>query len=284
MTLPAPPHQQTPQSNHQSTANKRFPQNLPAPNLLLASPSPRKIKPFERKLQALNQKYDIFLSKFNFDEINAYQTIRNYFLEHTEYTHLAILPDDLLVDVKHVDKIVEDLIESDYQVISGISNFACTTKKFFNNMTCIEYGKIDAQEQLKKTGRYNYFQHIMNRDRYNEIREQMKDKPNRIIRVIFSAFPFTVIRRDVVEKIEFGMNLMGVDTVFFQSCLKLGIPTFVDLDVQTLHLKGIEENRDIDYLINMAFKDNIDTKVTYVKSKPPEKQDIFLPKIQQITS
>ena len=273
---PNPPHQAAPMN---SATNKRF-QNLQAPNLLIASPSPRKIKPFERKVNALNQKYDIFLAKFDFDEIHAYQTIRNYFLEHTEYTHLAIMPDDLLVDVKHADKLVEDLTKNDYPVISGISNFACTTKRFFNNMTCIEYGKIDALIQLQKTGRYDYFKHIMSRERYDKIRAEMKDSDNRIIRVIFSAFPFTIIRRDVVEKIEFGMNLMGVDTVFFQSCIKNGIATYCDLDVQTLHLKGIEENRDIDYMIKMAFNDNIDTKVNYVKSNPPERQEIFLPKIQ----
>jgi len=147
-------------------------------------------------------------------------------------------------------------------------------------MTAIEYGKIDALEQMRKTGRYNYFRDIMSRDRYNQIKEQMKDKPNRIIRVIMSSFPLTVIRRDIVEKLEFGMNLMGVDTDFFQKCINAGIPTYADLDVQTLHLKGIEENRDIDYLINMAFHDNIDTKVNYIKSNPPERQEIFLPKVK----
>lgn len=260
--------------------NKRTQNNLQAPNILLSSPSPRKIKPFEQKLKLLNQKYDYFTVKFDFDEINAYRTIRNFFLSHKEYTHLAIIPDDLLVNVAHIDKLVDDLTKNDYPVLSGISNFACTTKRFFNNMTAIEYGKIDALEQLRKTGRYDYFKHIMNRERYNEIKKQMENKPNRIIRVIMSSFPVTIIRRDIVEKLEFGMNLMGVDTDFFQKCIKEGVPAYADLDVETLHLKGIEENRDIDYLINMAFHDNIDTKVNYIKSNPPERQEIFLPKIQ----
>ena len=279
MTVQPPISQPQQAKPMNSETNKRF-QNLQAPNILLASPSPRKIKPFERKIQALNQKYDTFLVKFDFDEIHAYQTIRNFFLDHKEYTHVAIIPDDLLVDVKHVDKLVEDITKFDYPVISGISNFTCESKRFFNNMTCIEYGKIDALLQLQKTGRYDYFKQIMPRERYNEIKEKMKDKPNRIIRVIFSAFPCTIIRRDVMEKIEFGMNLMGVDTVFFQSCIKAGIPTYADLDVETLHLKSIEDNRDIDYLINMAFKDNINTSVNYIMSKPPERQEIFSPKVK----
>jgi hypothetical protein len=283
MSIQPAAHQAKPMSSTEVITKRSQNNSLQAPNLLLTSPSPRKIKPFERKIEALNEKYDIFLVKHDFDEINAYRTIRNFFLEHKEYTHMALIPDDLLVDVKHVDKLVEHITGqgfNDYPVISGVCNFACTNKKFFNNMAMIEYGKIDAQAQLEKTGRYDYFKHIMSRERYNHLKEKMKDKPNRIIRVIFSAFPLTIIRRDVMEKIEFGMNLMGVDTVFFQSCIKAGIPTFADLDVQTLHLMGIERNRDIDYLIKMAWNDNIDTKVSYIKSKPPERQEIFRPKVQ----
>lgn len=283
-----PPHQAKPTSSVTGTTttmvtNKRLQQNnnLQAPvNILLTSPSPRKIKTFEQKIKLLNQKYDIFLVKFDFVEVNAYKTIRDFFLSHKEYTHLAIIPDDLLVDVKHIDKLVQDLTERDYPVLSGISNFACTTKRFFNNMTCIEYGKIDAYMRMKKTGRYDYFKDIMSRERYNEIKEQMKDKPNRIIRVTISSFPPTVIRRDIVEKLEFGTNLMGVDTDFFQKCINAGVDTYADLDVQTTHLKGIEENRDIDYLINLAYFDNIDTKVNYIMSNPPERKEIFTPKVQ----
>src|SRR6476620_1344884 len=99
---PAPPAQGQPQP---SAPNK---EQSPTVNLLIINPSPRKIKLFEAKLNILNTKYDILREKNNFNEVEAYNNCRDYFLSHTEYTHMAILPDDLLVDLKHVDKLVDD--------------------------------------------------------------------------------------------------------------------------------------------------------------------------------
>lgn len=249
-------------------------------NLLILNPSPRSIKIFEAKLKKLNTKYDILRIKNDFDEKHAYNSGRDWFLAHPEYTHLAILPDDLLVDVKHVDKLVEDLEHYDYDVLSGISNFAMSTANFFNNMTAIDWNKYEAVDQLKKTGRFDYFKHIMSRVEYKKKKEEMQNKPNRIIRVAMSHFPFTIIKRHVVEKIEFGANLMGVDTVFFQSCIKNNIATYADLDVELWHIKGIEENKQMQESIIMAFDRNISTGVHFVESNKPQREEIFLPKVQ----
>lgn len=252
-------------------------------NLLILNPSPRHIKIFEAKLQKLNTKYDILRIKNDFEEKRAYNTGRDWFLQHPEYTHLAILPDDLLVDVKHVDKLVEDLELYDYDVLSGISNFSMESANFFNNMTAIDYRNYGAVDQLRKTGRFDYFKQIMSRVRYKEIKEEMKNKPNRIIRVAMSMFPFTIIKRHVVEKIEFGHNLMGVDTVFFQDCIKNNISTYADLDVELWHIKGIEDNKQMQESILMAFDRNISTAINYVESNKPEREEIFLPKVQELT-
>lgn len=249
-------------------------------NLLILNPSPRHIKIFEAKLKKLNTKYDILRIKNDFNEKHAYNSGRDWFLAHPEYTHMAILPDDLLIDTKHIDKLVQDLEEHDYEVLSGISNFAMSTAKFFNNMTAIEYSKYEAVDQIRKTGRFDYFRHIMSRERYHEIKEQMANKPNRIIQVAMSHFPFTIIKRSVVEKIVFGANLMGVDTVFFQDCIKLNIPTYADLDVESWHIKGIEENKQMQESIIMSFDRSISTAVNYIESQKPEREEVFLPKIQ----
>ena len=249
-------------------------------NLLILNLSPRKIKLFEAKLQKLNTKYDILRIKNDFDEKHAYNSGRDWFLKHPEYTHMAILPDDLLLETKHVDKLINDLEQYDYPVLSGICNFAMSTKNFFSRMTAIEHTKYEAVDYLAAEGRFDYFKDVMTRDRWKELREQMKDKPNRIIRVAWSAFPFTIIRRDVVEKIEFGSNLMGVDTVFFQSCINLSIPTYADLDVEMLHIKGIENNHEMQNSIFMAYDKNVCTAVLYTKSNPPKRDEIFLPKTQ----
>lgn len=282
----SPPHSQQPQMGSQNNNiirknNVSAPSNNQTINLLIINPSPRNIKIFESKLNILNTKYDIFREKYNFNEVDAYNTCRQFFLDHTEYTHMAVLPDDLLVDVRHVEKLLDDLIEHDYPVLSGICNFAMSTKNFFNNMAAIDYKNYGAVSELSKTGRFNYFKQIMSRDRYKQIKEEMKDKPNRIIRVALSNFPFTIIRRDVVEKIQFGANLMGVDTVFFQSCINQNIPTYADLDVEMLHIKGIEENHEMQKSIIMAFDMNISTRV--YTSKTSQKEEVFLPKVQEFT-
>lgn len=274
----APPSQQQQRQNNLRLTNN----NKREIKLLIASPSPRRIKQFKEKLDYINTKYDVFQVKFDFIEINAYNSIRRFFLDHKEYTHLAILPDDLLVDMKHVDKLVKDLEQYDYAVISGICNFACTNTRMYNKMGAIEYGKMEAFNRMRTTGRFDYFADIMSRERFEEIVEKLKNKPNRIIRVTHSAFPLTIIRRDVVEKIEFGSNLMGVDTDFFQKLIKEGIAAYADLDVQTFHLKGIEENREIDELLNTAYFENIDTRVKYTQSNPPQREEIFSPAIQNI--
>lgn len=247
-------------------------------NLLIINPSPRKIKPFEVKLQILNRKFDILREKYNFDEVDAYNKCRDYFLQHPEYTHLAIIPDDLLVDIKHVDTLLKDIDKKDYPVISGFCNFMCTTKKFLDVIACIPYKNLNALRDMTRTGRYDFRNHIMHREDLNKMKEENKN--DRVIQVIWSAFPLTIIRRDVVEKIPFSTNQMGVDTHFFQQCLQNQIKTYADLDVELFHLKGIEKNRDLDYLINWAWKERIDTEVHYVASNPPKNEQIFLPKIE----
>jgi hypothetical protein len=279
----APQHQKPVTQQQQQSAPNKEQSNQSPINLLIINPSPRKIKLFEVKLEILNQKYDILREKYNFDEVDAYNQCRNYFLSHPEYTHMAILPDDLLVDLKHVDKLVEDLEKYDYDVLSGISNFAMSSKNFWNRMTCIDYNNYGAVDQLAKTARFDYFTQVMTRERYDKIKEEMANKPNRIIRVALSNFPFTIAKRHVIEKIEFGMSLMGVDTVFFQSCINHGIPTYADLDVQMVHIKGIEENHEMKDSIFMAFDRSVTTKIHFIVSNPPKKEQIFLPKIQQTT-
>ena len=271
------------QKQQQQPTRKRSKSKAPSQepiNLLILNPSPRNIKIFEAKLKKLNTKYDILRIKNDFDEKHAYNSGRDWFLSHPEYTHLAILPDDLLVDLKHVDKLIEDLEEFDFDVLSAISNFALSTANFYKNMTAIEWTKYEAVDQIRKTGRFDYFKHIMSRERYHKIKEEMQNKPNRIIRVAMSHFPFTIMKRHVVEKITFGSNLMGVDTVFFQDCIKNNIATFADLDVELYHIKGIEENKQMSESIIMAFDRSISTKVHYIESNKPEREEIFLPKIQ----
>lgn len=235
--------------------------------------APRKIKLFQQKLNELNQYYDCFIIKNEFKELEAYKTGRNFFLSHPEYTHLAILPDDLLVEVEDVQQLIKDIEKFNYPVISGICNFNASTKKFFNMMSCLEFRKYGHTEIMKRTGKYDW-RAIMVRDEYDDLLK----KGNTLIRVSHTAFPFQIIRRDVVEKIEFGHNPMGVDVVFSQDCLNNNIPIYVDLRVETFHLKGAEDNKEMRNIIDLVIAENIYTKVNTNKLNPPKREEIFLPK------
>lgn len=256
-------------------------------NLLIFSPSPRNIPWFNQKLEILNEKYDVLRVKNDFTEIGAYRSGREFFLKHPEYTHLAILPDDLLVEVEQVDKLVSDLKKYNYPVLSGICNFAYSSRNFFERMSLIDFKKFDAVQELSRTGKYDYFKNIMHRSDYQKLLESFKNKKDKIVRAAYSAFPFMIIRRDIVEKIPFGANEMGVDTVFAQSCINTNTPIYVDLEVETAHLKGMEKNTEMSVenefgvkipVSKLAWDNKIDTRVYYLPKNPPKREELFLPK------
>lgn len=259
-----------------TTSKQTAQQNI---NLLIMVLSPRKIKEFYQKLNLINQKYDCIVIKNDFDELHAYNSGREYFLKRPEYTHLAILPDDLLVDVSHIDTLVNDLKQGNYPVLSGVCNFAYSTRNFFNRMAMIEYKRYEAIDTLKKTGKYNYEKDIIKREDWEKLRDdQVKNKNQPVIRVTFSAFSFTIVRRDVVELIKFGHNPMGVDVVFFQDCIKNSVPTYANLTTEMLHMKGMEDNREMRNIIDYIMTNNVNTKVNTNQLNPPKREEIFMPK------
>jgi hypothetical protein len=58
----------------------------------------------------------------NMNQIDAYNQLRKWFLEHKEYTHLVILLDDVLITQEEFDILRRDVEEGDYPVIGGIGN------------------------------------------------------------------------------------------------------------------------------------------------------------------
>ena len=49
-----------------------------------------------------------------------------------------------------------------------------------------------------------------------------------------------------------------------------------------LHIKGIEENHEMQGSILMAFDMSVTTKIHNIISNPPKKEQIFLAKIEQV--
>lgn len=158
-----------------------------------------------------------------------YDKFRDFFLEHPEYTHLAICPDDLIVTKQGVDLLLNDIREYGMPVIMGICN-------------------VEPEEYLKPEGnlamthnlptgyrptcRYEFY-------KYKEI----QNLANPIIEVPWCGTPFAIFRRDIVEKMPFlgdgRWNNGGVsyayDVGIAHDLKEMVIPILVDTRAHFFH-------------------------------------------------
>ena len=92
---------------------------MPKLKTLLGRGSPRSNIP---KVEYNNQflPCDRLIARY-IPEWHAYQIMRNYFLQHKEYTHLVLATDDIVVLKKDIEQLQKNLGD-DYPVIAGIMN------------------------------------------------------------------------------------------------------------------------------------------------------------------
>ena len=193
--------------------------------LLLGMPSPRNIPIVEENWERINE--DQVIVK-HFREWSAYQEIRNYFLSHEEYTHLVICPDDLIITQKDIDILKGDIINSDYPIICGICNVNLNEV----NPVAIIINEIPTMDKETRSFHFNKF-------------EDLKDD---ITQVKHAGFPLQIIRRDIVELVDFdsdsGLNggdpdaIGNIDLIFSHNCDNLNIPIFCDRRARMIHLRG----------------------------------------------
>lgn len=171
---------------------------------------------------------DIFVVKYK-PEYDAYFDIREFFLGHKEYTHLAIACDDIVVKPNHVRRLVKDLELFDYEILSGIMNVEQDDLEIIN-ITPIENQPSPRHEERV----YKWL-----------TKTQVQGKG--IFECGFSGFPFMVIRRDVVMEIPFdadgGANGMdktcggSLDVMFCKAAHDKGYKIMVDPDVNMFHMR-----------------------------------------------
>jgi hypothetical protein len=164
--------------------------------------------------------YDKLFAKY-YEEIDAYRELKTYFMEHKEYTHMVIIPDDLIVHRDGFELLMRDLQEFDYPALEGICNvnygeddrFACGPTinggpTFFNTKTL----------QLEK-----------------------EKQGSEIIQVGSESFCCVFIKRDIIEKYPHairGMPNSSFDWGFGTTCYWEHIPMRVDTRAKFLHLAG----------------------------------------------
>lgn len=163
-------------------------------------------------------------------EYQCFQEIRNYFLA-TDYTHLVIASDDIVVKPEHVIQLQKDLEEYDYQVIGGMMN-------------------VDEPEYQLPQGQLNISLELPFKSRktrwYTWIHRQELPEQN-IFQVKFNGFSLLSIRRDVVSEHVFVGDMFWVDEpekgasydlTFCWWCHENNIPVFTDKRIDMKHLRA----------------------------------------------
>jgi hypothetical protein len=218
---------------------------------LLCSPSPRDIHEVMEAHKKLP--YDMLYAKY-FTERIAYPLLRQYFLEHKQYTHMILCPDDLVIKPEDMKQIKHDVLEGDYPVISGICNVDLDINKDSYTI-CLNIPHpvrpiTRKEERIWKHGSIPAFALPWRWYAwYNDdlIKKEQELQKSIIIRVWHSGFALQAIRRDVVEQIPFQtdavanglehMECSGTDIIYSNSLAASGIPQYADPRIKMVHLR-----------------------------------------------
>jgi hypothetical protein len=194
----------------------------------------RDVPEFEKAVDATLSGFDKVVASY-FPSYTARRLIRATFRNLREYTHLAILPDDLIVNQKAIDILVTDLQRVDYPVLCGCANLDMTPAgRSLVNVSL----ELPSPKLKKGTHHYNLM---------TEEWELIYSKNQQPIIVKYAGDPFVILRRDIVDKLSFlnDASYNGVtedqgcceDVVMSNELDKLGIPLYCDLRAKMLHLK-----------------------------------------------
>jgi len=199
-------------------------------NPLVALPSPRDIPEVKDAVELCLSGLDKVWFKYWPQSTEPYKHIREYFLCRTQYTHLIILPDDLVVNPIGVTKLLLSVYENvnkytvlmgNCQVVYGSILFAIT-----HNLP-----------SLKRQGREYHWWTL------NDI----ETAQGRIVAVRHCGTPFAILARKVVERVSFDNDKawnnddyvgFSEDVVLSHELSDLHIPLHVDTSVIFEHLKG----------------------------------------------
>lgn len=207
---------------------------------LIAIPSPRDYDQVKAAIDLLPA--DKLWIKYYKPEIDAYDAMREQFL-NSDYTHLVIIPDDLVVSLETYIEFVKDIKQFPWDVVSGYCNLDRTYNSGYTNICPVLV-------QDKREGRtYTWFTLDSFKEEAAKYREENWEKhyklPEYMIDVPFAGFPLFSIPRQIVEEIRFR-NDMGdghdpngccIDVTFCWDAIKEGYRILCDTRLKTIHLK-----------------------------------------------
>lgn len=197
------------------------------PKLLVCIPSPRDIS--EVKDNWDNYSHDVLVYKYG-QQLEAYTFLRDYFLDHTEYTHLCLMPDDLVVKPEQLDELWSNALELD-----GVVNGICP---------------VD-EDESRPRGIPMAIQYVVSDNDGNHPRDwvwkhELPDKE--IFRVEHAGFPCSIIPRRIMEKVSWrGASKIdrflegNFDWQFSIDCKKLGEKIYICKDLEFAHLRNTQK-------------------------------------------
>lgn len=210
-------------------------------NPLIAVPSPRDIFQVKQAIDRIPA--DKLWIKYYTPEILAYDIMREEFLKHEEYTHLVILPDDLLVTLETWEDFIHDVEQYPRDIISGYCNLDRTFNSGYTNIS-------PKLVHHRREGRvYTWFSMAGIKEEAKHYRIEHADKhielPDYMIDVPFAGFPLFAVPRIAIDEIIFrndslnGRDPLGccVDVTFCWDAIRLGYRILVDIRLRTDHLK-----------------------------------------------
>ncbi len=228
--------------------------------LLISIPKVRQIEEFDNAVEDCLAEFDkVFINYY--PSYVARHLIKDYFMDHEEYTHLAILPDDMIPNKTAINLLLNDL-KTDYPVLCGRSHLNNTEEG--RKVVTVSLSLV-IPKMKEGTHHYNF----LHED--SPLFGKLLAEPQPI-RVKHMGDPFPVIRRDVVEKLSFDNDAaynfttpeFGCceDVVMCNELDKLGILIHCDLRAWFKHLKiSDQDSRD-----NLLIDKEIPT-IQYVKAK-----------------
>jgi hypothetical protein len=159
---------------------------------------------------------------------DAYSVARDEFLKRTEYTHFLLLTDDVIVQQKDIDQLIEDAKRApNWRVISGWFNNDLSDHRDDSNIS------LSLPHDPPSDGSYEAYEFKT----IQWIEENLRFGKE-CIPVWHQGTALTLFTRDVIEDVPFrSSNGCCIDACLSLDLAAKDIRQFVDLRIRLIHLK-----------------------------------------------
>ena len=168
-----------------------------------------------------------------------HRIIEDWFYTHKEYTHLIMIPNDLVYNNENFQRTKEAIEKYDYPVLSGLCNVDLKQHKTDYNV-CFKLPEL-----LYTQRRYRWLA--------DSTRKELINRGVRFVNVGFAGYPAICIRRDVLEKTKLNhlndkiktkelpiwesRGGFANDLIFAHNLKMIDIPIICDLENTMLHFR-----------------------------------------------